>query len=236
MDIRKRKTTQVDLKLNAKKFKPDKELFVPGEAGASYSWEVRNIKTGVVSSHSDGWKKAESYLQQFIQLWMVQAAMAIDSTPFFATDPRATDGLYYPLTLSKSTFAANALVNDDDYGMLVGTGNTAPIITNYAMETKVDDGIGAGQLQYSLMSFGLPTSSATVAHFTCTRVFSNLSGGAVTIYEMGLAVKGEISSPFIQSASFALQNFLILRDVIVAGIAIPDGEALTLNYRQQVTS
>ena len=69
---------------------------------------------------------------------------------------------------------------------MVGTGNTAPTINDYNLESKISHGTGAGQLQYGAVTFGEPTCDASSCHFTITRDFSNSSGAEIVVYEIGL--------------------------------------------------
>ncbi|GAH71984.1 unnamed protein product, partial [marine sediment metagenome] len=71
-------------------------------------------------------------------------------------------------------------------------------------------------------------SDASVSQFTITRNFSNAAvGGDITVNEIGLYVKG-------YDTEDDTYYFMIIRDVIAGGIAVPDGQTLTVNYREQV--
>jgi hypothetical protein len=143
------------------------------------------------------------------------------------------------IAFSGETFATDAAANDDSYGIVVGIGSTAPTINDYALETRIDDGVGAGELQYGGVTYGLPTSSATESHFTITRDFSNASGGDITVEEIGLYVRAMYA--WIGDAYDRTDNLtdypvlMTIRDV-TGGITIPDGETLTVNYRLQATA
>jgi len=43
---------------------------------------------------------------------------------------------------------ANAVDDDDDFGLVVGTGETAVALADYKLETKIVHGVGAGQPYY----------------------------------------------------------------------------------------
>jgi len=208
---------------------PDDAVFKPGELGAVLEWTITR-PDGTVREHKV--KKSESYLRQFMELLMVQMLAASEVLPSFIRDVTNT---LREVAVSALNFQCTAAANDDSYGIVVGTGNTPPTINDYALQTKVAHGNGAGQVQYGGVTFGLPTSNTTTSHFTVTRNFSNVSGNPVVIYEMGLYVKGDNPLPWIShrySQSYRY-NFCTIRDVIPAGITILNGETLTINYRQQ---
>ncbi|GAI66501.1 unnamed protein product, partial [marine sediment metagenome] len=51
------------------------------------------------------------------------------------------------------------------------------------------------------------------------------NGGAITVNEIALYVKG-----YKYNVTY---YFMIIRDVIAGGIAVPAGQTLTVNYREQ---
>jgi hypothetical protein len=65
-----------------------------------------------------------------------------------------------------------------------------------------------------------------------TRVFSNASGDAIMVYELGVYVNGYGARPDAGQLR-GLFRFMTIRDVIGIGIVIQNGESLTVNYRFQ---
>lgn len=228
-DLEKTRGAEIKMSGAVSVARADEAVFKPGELGAVLEWTITG-PDGSVREHRI--QKSESYLRQFMELLMVQMLAASEVLPAFIRDVTNT---LREVAVSALNFQCTAAANDDSYGIVVGVGNTPPTINDYALQTKVTHGNGAGQVQYGGVTFGLPTSNTTTSHFTVTRNFSNVSGNPVVIYEMGLYVKGDnplpwISSRYNQSARY---NFCTIRDVIPAGITILNGETLTINYRQQ---
>lgn len=218
--------TGCELKLEAKPrvFDPDQVILQEGEIGAVLEITLKRAD-GSVKEH---WaKESESYTRQFLDLLLVQMSRVCEVSPYYIRD--VTNALI-PIAESYRNFHSNALVTDDSFSIVCGTGNTAPTITDYKIETKIAEGAGAGQLQHSLTAFGLPTSNATQSHFTITRDFSNASGGNIVINEIGLYVKGDQPAS-IDTFSRVAFIFMVIRDVIAGGITIGNGETLTINYR-----
>jgi hypothetical protein len=112
------------------------------------------------------------------------------------------------------------------FGIIAGTGVNAPTINDYALQSPIVQGTGAGQLQYAAVTFGTPASDATTSQVTVTRNLTNGSGNSITINEIGLICRAY----YTDEAGY----FLIIRDVISGGIAIPNGQTITINYRPQV--
>ena len=227
------KNAKVDSSQRVKKLEPDHIVFQPGEMGAVLELTVRK-KDGTIREQRV--RKAESFVRQFLDLLMMQAAMTNEMSWH---EIRDVGNILRAIAFSGLTFATNGAANDDTYGVMVGTGNTAPTITDYALETKIDDGVAAGEMQYGGVTYGLPTASATESHFTITRDFSNASGGDITVEEIGIYVKA-MAAWIIQSNDRTSGApdliFMTIRDVVGGGITIPNGETLTVNYRLQATA
>jgi hypothetical protein len=224
--------TDVDLTTNNRIIRPDKTILQPGEVGATIEWFVSNTRTGEILQHQLP-KRSESYTKQFLQI--LYAYMNCSGVRF-STDwkVKCSDGVEYMLYQTTDFLNCAGAVNTDISSIVVGTGNTAPTITDYALQTKIAHGSTAGKLQYSAVTFGAPASDATTSQFTVTRNFANASGGSITVNEIGLYVTQYTHTvyPLMGQYPFAVYP-MILRDVIGGGIAVPNGQTLTVNYRPQ---
>ena len=197
----------------------------PGELGATLELIVKN-KKGEVTKRKV--MLSESFVQGFLKALYLHAG-------FIAYGYRYYEGLTNvdvsdyerQLSVGNNTFYCLCPVNQDGYGIQVGTGATAPTVTDTKMETKITHGVGAGQMQYSAVTFGAPSSDGSISHFTVTRDFSNNSGGSITVREIGLVGT-------IQTDAGSTTYHLMIRDAV--NIAVPDGETLTVNYRIQATA
>ena len=205
---------------------PDQEIFLPGEVGSVLEWTVKRADGSIREQRTI---KSKSFVKQFLDLWIVQALNAPDVNSMRVRD---TGNALREICFSHLTFAANASTGDITFGIVVGTGNVAPIISDYALGVQIAHGTGVGQIQYGNVAFGLPASDAASSHFTVTRDFSNASGGDITVNEIGLYVKGQESNGiFPWSSTVTTRYFMTIRDLIVGGIVVPNGETLTINYR-----
>ncbi|GAI66666.1 unnamed protein product, partial [marine sediment metagenome] len=167
-------------------------------------------------------QKSESFVRQWLELLYVQAS----GMRCYGYPVRDTGDTVRQVQVDEASMNANAPAIDTTYGIGVGTGDTAPDIDNHALEAQIDHGTGGGQLQYSDMAIAHPAYDADMSQLTVTRNFANGSPGAVTVYEIGLMLT-------MQEIDDTIRYFLVIRDVIGAGIAIPAGQTLTVNYRLQ---
>ena len=117
----------------------------------------------------------------------------------------------------------------DTLGIVVGTNNTVVTPTDNALYAKVAHGEGAGQLLHSGceiygLTFANPNGSMNIR-----RYFTNVAGGAITIQEVG------IYSPGYSSGGSTGYIFCICRDVVSPGVAINNGQILSVVYTVQIT-
>jgi hypothetical protein len=128
-----------------------------------------------------------------------------------------------------SEMGALASDNDDTYGILVGSGTTTVNLNQYALASKISHGSGTGQLDYDPVSaddYGVDTSvSPPVYRLRLVRVFKNLTGGVVTIKEVGIAVRYRTDTDY---------KFLIARDVLPIPYDIPSGGSATVAVTVEV--
>lgn len=112
-------------------------------------------------------------------------------------------------------------------GIQVGTGTTAPTPTDTAIETRIVHGESDGELEYGGCELRNITFSDPNGEFTIRRYFTNHSGGAITVNEVGIyAVAG--------SDENKAYSFLIAHD-LTGGVAVADGEILRVTYVPQIT-
>jgi len=216
--------TEIKTKHNEKVIRPEeiKALLQPGEVGVTIELTVKD-KNGKVTERR-GPMRSKSFVRQFLELWWIQSYQLPQYHPYQVRD---TGNVLRDICESSHIFAADAAIGDVTLGIVVGTGNTAPTINDFAMETPIAHGVGAGQLQFSAVTFGAPANDATTSQFTITRNFANGSGGAIGVNEIGLYVEGYLYN--------SVRYFMTIRDVIGGGINVPNGQTLTVNYRPQAT-
>jgi len=122
--------------------------------------------------------------------------------------------------------SAIALAGDTGYGILLGTGTTSPTVSDYVMETLIDQGAGAGELNYGSTVVEIPSVDGTDFVLPVWRSFSNTSGGNITVQEIGLMVHHYYSTS-------SVLNFMIAHDLL--NFTINDGDAATVEYLVKIS-
>jgi len=119
--------------------------------------------------------------------------------------------------------ACNAPAGNAAYGLIVGTGTTPVTMTDVALATKIAHGSGSGQLNYGAHTVDASVIDSTTAKFNFVRTFSNASGAAITVNEIGIYLSA------LDSAE-AQWYICIARDIISGGVSVPNGSTLTVRY------
>jgi hypothetical protein len=126
--------------------------------------------------------------------------------------------------------------NDDSYGLLVGSGTTTIALTQNALASKISHGTSSGQLDYDPVSvddYGVDTTvSPPVYRFRLTRAFKNLSGAAITINEVAMAVRHRYYD--YGTGIIYDYRFLIARDVLPSSYTVPAGGSATVAVTVEV--
>ena len=160
-------------------------------------------------------QKGHSFVKQFAQMLLQQMGPVAITIKDTSNVNQSTFASYYD--------AVNAAANEATHGLLVGTSNTGVSISDYKIGTLIAHGINAGQLQYSACVLGAPTWDATSNYFIITRVWTNGSGGNITINEVALCVSSYYG------------KFCYARDVLVSPVTLTNGQNLTINYTIKAT-
>lgn len=141
-----------------------------------YSIVVRDRRGKIISREQ---RRSHSLLKQWNQLaYLYMSATALNITDTGGT-PRSigADGM---------GFWINSSIGDDDAGIIIGTGNTAVALDDYAVETKIVEGAGAGQMNYLACLAANPVVAAPICSFEVSRSVVNNSGSQITVREAGL--------------------------------------------------
>ena len=112
----------------------------------------------------------------------------------------------------------NAGSTDANYGIIIGTGTNAESINDYTLQTKIAHGTTSGTMYYNACTVSATSATATDVTFRITRTFTNQSGGSITVEEIGLV-----------ACDYTAYYYLNIRD-LTGGIAVANGQTLTLNY------
>lgn len=169
-----------------------------------------------------GRKPSRSFLIQFLEFIyrMFNFVGSYDATGTGGTEVK----IYVYNDLCQEHFRVDAALNAGTYGIVVGTGDTAVTNTDYKLETKIAQGEGAGEFIHGSGTVETAAEVGDNVEFIVKRTFTNLSGGQITVTEAGIYTKSATS--YIHC---------IIRDVLGAGIDVPDKCSLTVIYTVRTT-
>lgn len=116
--------------------------------------------------------------------------------------------------------------NNVDYGILVGTSDSAFSVEHNAMQALIAHGNAPGQLFYQAMAEGVKSYNSELKTWKQThkRVFNNNSGGSITVKEVGLVFNLWLF------AYSNLEGFLVERSVLDPTVPVANGAQLTVTY------
>lgn len=118
-----------------------------------------------------------------------------------------------------------AYAGEDTMGIVVGTGTAAEDFESYALETKIANGSGAGQLAYTAQEAPDVSTADTTKRNVWVRYFNNNSGGSIGVNEVGLIIY------------FYYQGglFLTERSKLASTVTVPNTGQLKVTYTIQLT-
>lgn len=188
-----------------------------------YRITVRDDKTGKIVSDT-GEKNSHSLVQHFLQFLYICFA---DTNNAIEDTGNTSRTVVKPATTANTILKIAAPANNDDYGLMVGSGTTAEAATDYALATLIAHGTGSGQLQYGATSVSDGAVSGANVDQVNTRTFTNGSGATVTVKEIGIYCIGY--------DGIVYRYFCICRDVLGTVQDVEDGQTATLQYTVRTT-
>ncbi len=163
-------------------------------------------------------RKAHSYLKAYNQILYNHYSSASQSV-------KDTGGTDRSIARNASDFVSGAAIGNDDRGIIIGTGTTAVTISDYQVETKIDEGTASGQMEYQVVTVTAPSVSGSSISFTVKRTTTNNSGATITVKETAIYCYGGGTT----------YHFCIVRDVLVSTVDVPDGGSITVTYTMEHT-
>ena len=176
-------------------------------------------KDGKVKYSSDE-KKSDSFVKNFMAALMNLLSDGHITTSIYTDHDGTTRS-----GASKTTweyagypFILNAPSNNDDYGIRIGTGDTAVTALDIDLDTLIETGGGVGQLSYGAQSWVAAQESGVNIEWSLLRTFTNSSGSEIIVAEIGMSMR-------------TVSDYcLIARDVLAAAVGVGDGEAFVVEY------
>lgn len=112
-------------------------------------------------------------------------------------------------------------------GIVVGSGTKAIDMDDFNLETLITNGTGTGNLSYQNNQFSIPGESGSKYLWQVDRAFYNLSGGDVTINEVGMYGIYDNSNIYAMHIRYLVGG---------SGVTIPDGgsSSVTITFEIDV--
>jgi len=186
--------------------------------GLWYKVIVRD-RDGKVLSHEN--RRSRSMLGNWYRI--LYAHMAVTSTSLVRTD-----GIDRGVINFGDNWKFVAAADEDDIGIVIGTGSTAVSIDDYKLDSQIMQGTGSGQMRHLASTPGWPSVAGSNCDFLTSRTFLNNSGGLITVRESGIycRVKGTTYYGYA----------CIVRDVLATPQDVPDGGSITIDYTLRITA
>jgi len=103
-------------------------------------------------------------------------------------------------------------------GIVVGTGDTAWSMEQYALVAPIANGTGSGKLTYQASGYDSKSYASKIWTMTSKRIINNNSGGSITIKEVGLY------------SDYGCNTFLTERSVLAPVVPVANSAQLTVTY------
>jgi len=124
-------------------------------------------------------------------------------------------------------WSLDAPEDEDTYGIVVGSDNTAVDNLDYKLNTQIADGQAAGELDYSAHTWLTSAEVGANVDMKIQRPFINNSGGNVTIEEAGIYV-------ICLDSNDVLRYFCIVRE-LTGTVTVADGQTATIDFTFRTT-
>ncbi|MBA7530801.1 hypothetical protein ES705_23012 [subsurface metagenome] len=178
--------------------------------GLFYQLTVRDKNGKVV--RKTRLRRSRSFCIAFLQMLQVQM-LGVDK------DIRDNLNSLETGTPASTNFFGAGPAGNDDWGIILGTGTTPPTNTDYVIETKIEHGSGATQINYAIQTDIDAQEVGANVDYQLIRSFQNLSGSTINVSEAGFY--GYVASP----AKYGL----MVHDTFTT-VPVLDGETLTATY------
>jgi len=215
------------------------ELHIP-ISETFWELEVRDVNGKVIQrlkQRSHSWVR-NSYNQMFSQLAVKNGNSSsfgpgylsvkdTSGTVKYATGPIGNSNA----DLDGTSYGCRGPAGDDSWGIQVGSGTNPESFEDYMLQTRIANGVGAGQLSY------IEQDSHRITYDPGTRVlanamvryFNNNSGGDIDVNEVGLVM----NQP--QGGSIVYGKRLQARDELASTVNVPNTGQLKVTYTIQLT-
>jgi hypothetical protein len=209
--------------------------------------EVKDKDGKIIKVHK---QKSHSFLMNYLSMIasLMVNSYGNENNYYYFLSTAGTWWSYAPnYTTVKNTLTMLDGANDSTYGIVVGTGTATPTPMDYKLGSQIANGTGSGQLVYgshtvsptpatsgiaggtSTPTSGLLTISGNTTSFQISRLFTNSSGNAITVSEVGIIVEATLNS---NNTGYVL----ILHDLLSSPVTMQSGGTIQVTYTISVST
>jgi hypothetical protein len=187
-----------------------------GQMNMRYKFEIRNTKTGKLIEETK-WKEAKCFVIGFMKHleFMFGHDYGITADSVLMVDTSGTERTVTVTDYARKYGSCEAPGNEDEYGIVIGTGTTTVTTSDYCVETPIEHGAASGKMNYGSTVVGGAVAAGGGCALTISRQFGNDSGAQITIRELCLVCVDVITT----------YKFLLSRDNVTQ--AVDDGNTCT---------
>lgn len=174
------------------------------------------------------WKKSRSFVLGWNQLIQIATAHSYNVivTNTVIKDTSGANQTCGRTAGSELLLGLIGEVNNANYGLVIGTGANAVSNIDNALQTPIANGVGAGQMVFSVGTYIAAGVSGSNVDFILSRTFLNSSGGTITVNEIGAVAA---------TANNAVTEVYILVIHDLATVAVNNTKTLTVQYTLRTT-
>jgi hypothetical protein len=194
---------------------------------------VRDSEGKIIGVHR---QRSHSPTANFIALFLPLSYFTSNNTSAMITNASGTN-YSFSVALGSNGISipypnTNSVGNSPSYFLMiqVGSGSRSNPYSAYSLAAPIANGSGAGQLTYGSATLPISiTINGNIAYFYIIQTYNNISGGTVTITEVGIIAYLTLANYFNTNV-YKIGNTLIWYDVLSSPISVPNGGSVTIYY------
>lgn len=212
--------------------KSEVKISVPGGAIEVSPSELKAFIRLVVTDPSgrvmsdSGEQESHSFVIQFLEF--IYRVFDSVQTAFTATDGTEDQG--YLAASDNPIGCVKAPINNSNFGIVIGTDDTAEDNTDHALNTQLTEGVTAGKITHnqSIINFAPAVTGGNV-DMVLLRSFTNNTGNLITVKEAG------VYTVHMAVAGALWYYHCHVRDVLASSVAVADKCSLSVFYTLRTT-
>ena len=181
---------------------------------------IQDTRTGkMIHHHRRRSFPSHSYLRGFLHILFAQMYQGSMGTLDTGNVSRA-------VVQHANNLDIKAAISVSLFGLVIGKGSDAVLVTNYKLQTQCLQGSALDQLLHGVVTFDDYALYNNSLRFRANRTFTNDSGLEIALRECGIYCRATVTPYY----------FCIVRDILPEVIWLQPGQTITLRYKISVTA